>query len=96
MDVRFSSEQVALRDSVAQVVDRLAPTAVGQIDDAEPVAKLDAAVEASGWRELRTADDAGSPWASAVEVGDRRRGARPGRRRHRRSSARRWPPSSGA
>ena len=68
MDVRFSSEQVALRDSVAQVVERLGAKAVGQLDDAERVAKLDAAVIASGWRELRTADDAGAPWASAVEV----------------------------
>jgi len=68
VDVRFSSEQVALRDSVAQVVERLGAKAVGQLDDAERVAKLDAAVIASGWRELRTADDAGAPWASAVEV----------------------------
>ena len=68
MDVRFSSEQVALRDSVAQVVERLGAKAVGQLDDTERVAKLDAAVIASGWRELRTADDAGAPWASAVEV----------------------------
>jgi len=68
VDVRFSSEQVALRDSVAQVVERLGAKAVGQLDDTERVAKLDAAVIASGWRELRTADDAGAPWASAVEV----------------------------
>jgi alkylation response protein AidB-like acyl-CoA dehydrogenase len=68
VDVRFSSEQVALRDSVAQVVDRLGAKAVGQLDGVERVAKLDAAVAASGWRELRTADDDGAPWASAVEV----------------------------
>jgi alkylation response protein AidB-like acyl-CoA dehydrogenase len=68
VDVRFSSEQVALRDSVAQVVDRFGAKAVGQLDDAERIAKLDAAVEASGWRDLRTADDDGAPWASAVEV----------------------------
>ena len=68
MDVRFSSEQVALRDSVAQVVDRLGAKAVGQFDDAERAAKLDAAVAASGWRELRTADDDGAPWATAIEV----------------------------
>ena len=35
--------------------------------DAIRVDKLDAAVE-SGWRELRTADDDGDPWASGVEV----------------------------
>jgi alkylation response protein AidB-like acyl-CoA dehydrogenase len=68
VDVRFSAEQVALRDSVAQVVDRLGAKAVGQLDDAERAAKLDAAVAASGWRELRTADDDGAPWASAIEV----------------------------
>jgi len=68
MDVRLSPEQVALRDAAAQVVDRLGPHAVGSLDDAERVAKLDAAVVASGWRDLRTADDDGRPWASGVEV----------------------------
>jgi len=68
MDVRLSPEQRALRDSAAQVVDRLAPHAVRELDDAERVAKLDAAVAASGWRELRTATDEGAPWASGVEV----------------------------
>jgi hypothetical protein len=69
MDVRLSPEQRALRDSVAQVVCRLGPQAVGELDDAERTAKLDAAVTASGWRELRTATDDGRPWASGVEVG---------------------------
>jgi alkylation response protein AidB-like acyl-CoA dehydrogenase len=68
MDVRFTAEQRALRDSVAQVVDRLGPKAVGQLDDASRVAKLDSAVTASGWRELRVAGDARAPLASAVEV----------------------------
>lgn len=68
MDVRLSSEQQALRDSVAQVVDRLGPRAVGQLDDAERAAKLDAAVAASGWRELRAAEPDGAPLASGVEV----------------------------
>ena len=68
MDVRLSPEQQALRDSAAQVVDRLGPHAVGELDDAERAAKLDAAVDASGWRELRTASDDGTPWASAVEA----------------------------
>jgi alkylation response protein AidB-like acyl-CoA dehydrogenase len=68
MDVRYSAEQKALRDSAAQVADRLGPQAVGQLDDAERAAKLDAAVAASGWRELRTATDDGTPWASGVEV----------------------------
>jgi alkylation response protein AidB-like acyl-CoA dehydrogenase len=69
MDVRLSPEQRALRDSAAQVVDRLGPQAVGQLDDRERLAKLDAAVAASGWRELRTATGDGAPLASGVEVG---------------------------
>ena len=68
MDVRLSPEQVALRDSAAQVVNRLGPRTVAQLDDAERAGKLDAAVAAAGWRELRTAAEDGSPWASAVEV----------------------------
>jgi alkylation response protein AidB-like acyl-CoA dehydrogenase len=68
MDVRLSPEQRALRDSAAQVVDRLGPRAVGELDDGERAAKLDAAVSASGWRELRTGTEDGTPWASGVEV----------------------------
>ena len=68
MDVRLSAEQRALRDSVAQVVGHLGPATVGALDDAERTAKLDAAVAAAGWRELRSADDTGNPWASGVEV----------------------------
>jgi alkylation response protein AidB-like acyl-CoA dehydrogenase len=68
MDVRLSPEQQALRASVVQVVDRLGPRAVGQLDDLERADKLDAAVGASGWRELRVAEDDGAPLASAVEV----------------------------
>jgi alkylation response protein AidB-like acyl-CoA dehydrogenase len=68
VDVRFSAEQAALRDSVVQVVDRLGPKAVGQLDDGDRAAKLDAVVDAAGWRELRTAGDDGRPWASGVEA----------------------------
>jgi alkylation response protein AidB-like acyl-CoA dehydrogenase len=68
MDVRLSPEQVALRDAAAQVVDRLGVHGVAELDDRERAAKLDAAVAASGWRELRTATDDGTPWASAVEA----------------------------
>jgi alkylation response protein AidB-like acyl-CoA dehydrogenase len=68
VDVRLSAEQVALRDSVVQVIGRHAPRTVAELDDTERAAKLDAAVAASGWRELRAADDGGAPWASAVEV----------------------------
>jgi len=68
MDVRLSGEQLALRESAARVVDRLGPRAVGQLDDAERTSKLDAAIASSGWHELRTMNDAGQPWASAVEA----------------------------
>ncbi|HEY5886996.1 MAG TPA: hypothetical protein VIT24_04670, partial [Acidimicrobiales bacterium] len=68
MDVRLSPEQRALRDSAAQLVYRLAASTVGALDDAERAAKLDAAVAASGWRELRVAADGDEPLASGVEV----------------------------
>jgi len=42
MDVRYTAEQAALRDSVAQIVDRFGPRAVGQLDVAERALKLDA------------------------------------------------------
>ena len=68
MDVRLSPEQRALRDSAAQVVDRLGPSTVRDLDDGQRAAKFDAAVEAAGWRELRTTDDRGGPLASGVEA----------------------------
>jgi alkylation response protein AidB-like acyl-CoA dehydrogenase len=68
MDVRLSPEQRALRDSAVQVVDRLGLHAVRDLDDDERTAKLEAAVTAAGWRELRAVADDGTPWASAVEV----------------------------
>lgn len=69
MDVRLSTEQEALRQAAARVVDELGPRAVGGIGAAERTAKLDAAVSSSGWRELRDADDGGQPLTSGVEVG---------------------------
>jgi alkylation response protein AidB-like acyl-CoA dehydrogenase len=68
VDVRLSPEQRALRDSAVQLVDNLGPATVAGLEDEERRAKLGAAVDAAGWRELRTASDDGSPWASAVEV----------------------------
>ena len=69
MDVRLSTEQEALRQAAARVVDELGPHAVGEIGAAERTAKLDAAVSSSGWRELRDADEGGRPLTSGVEVG---------------------------
>lgn len=68
MDVRLSAEQEALRDSAARLVGTLGPRTVPDLDDVERVAKLDAAVASAGWRELRSADVDGTPWASGVEV----------------------------
>jgi len=68
MDIRYSVEQRDLRDAAAQVTDRLGVRTVGQLEDAGRTARLDAAVADSGWRELRTADGTGAPWASGVEV----------------------------
>jgi alkylation response protein AidB-like acyl-CoA dehydrogenase len=68
MDVRYSPEQLALQASVAQVVEHLGPRTVAQLDDAERADKLDAAVDAAGWRELRVPDDGSAPLASGVEV----------------------------
>lgn len=69
MDVRFSSEQEALRDAANRLVDRLGPHTAAEVGDPERSEKLDAAVAASGWRELRTDRGDGSPLASGVEVG---------------------------
>jgi Acyl-CoA dehydrogenase, C-terminal domain len=68
MDVRLSTEQLALRHSAAQVVDRLGPGTVRGLDDRARVDRLDAAVAASGWRQLRVPVDGRSPLASGVEV----------------------------
>ena len=67
MDVRLSSEQEALRDTVTQAVERLGPRTVLDLDDAERAARLDVALEQAGVRELRTADEDGAPLTSAVE-----------------------------
>lgn len=68
MDTRLSPEQQALRDSAANMVGRLGPRAVAELDEPERAAKLDAAVAAAGWRELRADCGTGEPWASAVEA----------------------------
>lgn len=68
MDVRLSPEQQQLRESAAKVVADLGPRAVGELDDPARIAKLDAAVTAAGWRDLRTAGDDDAPWGGSVEV----------------------------
>jgi hypothetical protein len=61
VDVRLSPEQRALQDAATKLATDLAPRTVRDLDDEERVAKLDAAVAATGWRDLL--DD-----ASAVEA----------------------------
>jgi alkylation response protein AidB-like acyl-CoA dehydrogenase len=68
MDLRLSAEQQDLRDSAARIVGRLGPRSVRDLDDAERKAKLDGAIEAAGWRELRAPGEARAPLASAVEA----------------------------
>jgi alkylation response protein AidB-like acyl-CoA dehydrogenase len=68
MDVRLSAEQEALADSVTRVVDDLGPKTVQQLGDTVRAAKLDGAIDAAGWRELRVGDDESTPLASGVEV----------------------------
>src|SRR5260370_27836817 len=68
MDVRLSPEQQALRESAARLVEDLGPRSVLQLDDAERAAKLDAAIDAVGWRELRTGCGRGPAPASGGET----------------------------
>jgi alkylation response protein AidB-like acyl-CoA dehydrogenase len=68
MDLRLSPEQQDLRDSAARIAGRLGPRSVRDLDDADRSARLDAAVGAAGWRELRAPGEARAPLASAVEA----------------------------
>lgn len=62
MDVRLTTEQRQLRDAAARLADDLGPGSVHDLDDADRVARLEKAVDSTGWRALR------SDGASAVEV----------------------------
>ena len=97
MDVRLSPEQRALRDSAVQLVGRLGPTTVGRARRrrARAPSSTPPSTPPAGASCAR-ADDDGAPWASAVEVAHRGRGARPRRSPTPPSSARPWPPTSGA
>jgi hypothetical protein len=66
MDVRLSSEHLALQDSVARAVAELGPTSVADLGDSDRVARFERVVEDAGWRDLRSGD--GAPLASGVEV----------------------------
>lgn len=62
MDVRLTPEQLFLRAAAARLADDLGPGSVYDVDDPDRVARLEKAVDSTGWRSLR------SDGASAVEV----------------------------
>ena len=69
MDVRYTAEQRRCATRWRRSSTGSARTRSAQLDDVERAVKLDAAIEATGWRELRTADDRAAPRGrSAVEV----------------------------
>jgi len=68
MDVRLSPEQRQLRDTAARLADDLGPATVGALDDERRRHRLEDAVAAAGWRELRAPGPEGGPLASGVEV----------------------------
>lgn len=62
MDVRLNAEQRQLRDAAAKLADDLGPGSVAELDDASRLARLERAVDQTGWRAMR------SDGASGVEV----------------------------
>jgi len=62
VDVRLTSEQQQLRDAAAKLADDLGPGSVADLDDQARIARLEKAVDATGFRTLR------SDGASGVEV----------------------------
>ncbi|MCV7061466.1 acyl-CoA dehydrogenase [Mycolicibacterium vaccae] len=62
MDVRLTGEQQQLRDAAAEVAGDLGPGSVADLDDAARLTRLEKAVDATGFRTLR------SDGASAVEI----------------------------
>jgi hypothetical protein len=62
VDVRLTSEQQQLREAAAKLADDLGPGSVADLDDSNRVARLEKAIDATGFRTLR------SDGASGVEV----------------------------
>jgi hypothetical protein len=62
VDVRLTSEQQQLREAAAKLADDLGPGSVADLDDGSRIARLEKAVEGTGFRTLR------SDGASGVEV----------------------------
>jgi hypothetical protein len=71
MDARFSAEQRELRHAAARLAADLGPGSVADLGEAQRAARLDAAVNAAGWRELRAPSgdaNSGQPLATAVDA----------------------------
>ena len=62
MDVRLTAEQRQLREAAAKLADDLGPGSVADLDDANRVARLEKAIDGTGFRTLRC------DGASGVEV----------------------------
>jgi hypothetical protein len=62
VDVRLTNEQQQLRDAAAKLADDLGPGSVADLDDQARLARLEKAVDATGFRTLR------SDGATGVEV----------------------------
>jgi Acyl-CoA dehydrogenase, C-terminal domain len=62
LDVRLTNEQQQLREAAAKLADDLGPGSVADLDDDSRVARLEKAVDATGFRTLR------SDGATGVEV----------------------------
>jgi hypothetical protein len=62
MDVRLTAEQRQLREAAAEVAGDLGPGSVADLDDANRIARLEKAIDGTGFRTLR------SDGASGVEV----------------------------
>ncbi|HEY5854933.1 MAG TPA: acyl-CoA dehydrogenase family protein [Aldersonia sp.] len=67
MDVRLTSEQRQLRDAAAKLADDLGPGSVQDLDDENRIARLEKAVDTTGWRALRTDGATGVEVAIVVE-----------------------------
>ncbi|GAB2961033.1 acyl-CoA dehydrogenase family protein [Streptomyces pseudoechinosporeus] len=72
MDVRLTAEQRQLRDAAARLAADLGPGSVLDLDDADRIARLEKAVETTGWRTLRSDGASGVEVALVVEEFGRR------------------------
>jgi hypothetical protein len=72
MDVRLTSEQRQLRDAAARLADDLGPGSVHDLADADRVARLEKAVDSTGWRALRSDGGSGVEVAIVAEEFARR------------------------